>query len=70
MTHVNKTLVSLHALDKAKGFPEMRGKKQIPVAEDDGNYITVGLKPNRGSPGIRESWPKKFGKDKKDQVIK
>jgi hypothetical protein len=57
MTHVNKTLASLHALDKAKGFPEMQGKKQIPVTKDNGNYITVGLKPNslkpnRGNPGI------------------
>jgi hypothetical protein len=30
------------------------------IAECDGKYTTVGSKPNRGSPGIKDSsWPKK-----------
>ena len=30
------------------------------MAENDGKHATVGLKPNRGRPGIVESWPKKL----------
>ena len=57
MTHVKKTLTSLYALDKGKSYAEIRGKTRIPVAEDNGKYTTVGLKPNRGWTGITESWP-------------
>jgi hypothetical protein len=67
---VNKTLSSLHALDRAKVTAEVRGKKRIAVTEDDGKYTTVSLKPNRGSSGIRESWPKKLRQDDRDQIIK
>jgi hypothetical protein len=44
--------------------------KRIAVAEDDGKYTIVGLKANRGSKGIRESWPKTFSKDDKKEIIK
>ena len=51
-TYVNNTLSSLYALDQANAKTEVRGKKRIAVAEDDGKYTTVGLKANRGSKGI------------------
>jgi hypothetical protein len=70
MTHVRKTLTSLDALDKVKNKAESRGKRRIPVAEDDGKYTTVGLKPNRGSTGISESWPNKLRKVDKDTIKK
>ena len=59
MTHVKKTIASLYAFDKGKSSSEVRGKTRITVAEDNGKYTTVGLKPNRGSTGITECWPKK-----------
>jgi hypothetical protein len=46
----------------------VRGIKRIPVAEDDGKYTTVGLKPNRGSTGIIESWPKRLSEWNKSQI--
>ena len=55
MTHVQKTLTLLDALDKAKNKAETQGKTQIPVAEGDGKYTTVGLKPHQDSTGITES---------------
>ena len=70
MTHVLKTITSLYALDKGKSAPEKRGNTRIPVAEDDGQYTTVGLKPSRGHTGITESWPKKLDKDDQDAIIK
>ena len=70
MTHVKKTLTSLYALDKGKSYAEIRGKTRIPVAEDDGKYTTVGLKPNRGCKGITESWPNKLSGVDKDTIIK
>jgi hypothetical protein len=70
MTYVKDTVSSLFNLEQAKKNPEKRGKKRIPVAEDDGKHTTVGLKPNRGSKGIVDSWPANFaGKDKK-QIMK
>jgi hypothetical protein len=51
---VNTTLTSLYALDKAKATAETRGKTRIALAEDDGKYATIGLKPNRDCSGIRE----------------
>jgi hypothetical protein len=67
LSNVNKTLLSMSALDKAKGFSEKRGKKRITATEGkNSNYVTVGLKPNRGSHGILDSWPHKLSaKDKK-----
>ena len=70
MTHVKKTLTSLYALDKGKSSAEVRGKTRIPVAEDDGKYTMVGLKPNRGHTGITESWPKKLSRVDRDTIIK
>jgi hypothetical protein len=70
MTHVKKTLTSLYALDKGKSSAEVLGKTRIPVAEDDGKYTTVGLKPNRGRTGITESWPKKLSRVDRDTIIK
>jgi hypothetical protein len=60
MTHVKKSVASLYALDDAKRAAEVRGKTRITVAEDDGKYATVGLKPNRGSIGVSEIWPQKL----------
>ena len=68
--HVNKTLSSLYAMDKAKAAAEEQGKRRIAVAEDGGKYTTIGLKPYRGSSSIRESWPKKLRQDDRDQIIK
>ncbi|KAI2498078.1 hypothetical protein MHU86_16388 [Fragilaria crotonensis] len=51
LTHVHETLRSLYALDGSQKA-EVRGKARVTVAEDDGKYITVGLKPNRGRKGI------------------
>jgi hypothetical protein len=45
-------------------------EKRIAVAEDNRKYTTVGLKANRGSKGIQESWPKTFSKDDKKEIIK
>jgi hypothetical protein len=70
MTHVNKTLTCLHAVDKAKRSTETRGKARIPVAEDHGKYTTVGLKPNRGHAGITESWPSKLSDLEKYEIVK
>jgi hypothetical protein len=70
MTRVQDILTSLHALDKGKGAPEVRGKTRIAVAEDDGKYTTVGLKPNQSSTGITESWPKKLSQVDRDRIKK
>ncbi len=60
LTHVNKTIISLYALEDAQTKAEVRGKKRVTIAETDGRCTTVGLKPNRGTPDITESWPKKL----------
>jgi hypothetical protein len=50
LSNANKTLESMIALNKAKGFAEKCGKKQITATKGKNlNYVTVGLKPNRGS---------------------
>jgi hypothetical protein len=69
-THANSTLRSLFALEQAKQSAEKRGKVRVPVAEDNGKYTTVGLKPNRGQTGVRESWPKDFDAENKSQIMK
>jgi hypothetical protein len=48
MSHVHKTLSAVNRLDGAKTTSEKRGQTQIPCAENNGKYVTVGLKPNRG----------------------
>jgi hypothetical protein len=68
MTNVKKTIASLYALDRGKRSAEVRGKTRITVAEDDGKYATVGLKPNRGSSGITEFWPKSLSAKEKDAI--
>jgi hypothetical protein len=71
LSHVNKMIESLSALNKAKGFAKKCWEKQITVPEGNNlNYVTVGLKPNTGSPGILDSWPKKLSAENKDRVIK
>jgi hypothetical protein len=70
LTHVNKSLRSLYALDDSQTKAEVRGKTRVTVAEDDGKYITVGLKPNRGKKGISESWPKKLSDVDKKIICK
>ena len=53
LKNVNTTLLSMSALDKAKGFTKKCGNKRITATEGkNSNYVTVGLKPNRGSHGI------------------
>jgi hypothetical protein len=49
---VNVAMETLYALEDAQTKAEVRGMKRVPVAEDDGKYTTVGLKPNRGSTSI------------------
>jgi len=71
MSNVNKTLLSMSALNKAKGFAEKRGNKRITATEGkNSNYVTVGLKPNRGSHGILDSWPHKLSATDKKQILK
>jgi hypothetical protein len=60
MSHVHKTLSALKRLDDATATSKKRGQTQIPCAENDGKYVTVGLKPYRGKPGTLESWPNKL----------
>ena len=68
---VNTTLLSMRALDNAKGFTEKRGNKRITATEGiNSNYVTVGLKPNRGSHGILDSWPHKLSPKYKKQLLK
>jgi hypothetical protein len=63
-------LAALYALDKGKNSAETRGKTRIPVAEDNGKYITVGLKPGRGKPGILQSWPINLSNDDRNIIRK
>jgi hypothetical protein len=71
LSHVNKTLQSLHGLNDAKGFSKKRGKKRMTIPEgDNSNYATVGLKAYRGGTGILDSWPEKISENDKKQVIK
>ena len=62
--------MALYALDKGKSAAEVRGKSRITVAEDDGKYATVGLKPNRGSTGVTDFWPKKLAETERDTIRK
>jgi hypothetical protein len=59
-TMIPRHVASLYALDDATCAAEVRGKTRITVADDNGKYATVGLKPNRGSAGVSEIWPKKL----------
>jgi hypothetical protein len=70
MCHVKETLMALYALENTKSRAEVRGKKRIPVPEDDGKYTTVGLKPNRGSSGISDSWPKRLHESDRRKICK
>ena len=64
------TVQALYALENAQTKAEIRGKTRITVPEDDGKYTTVGLKPNRGGPGISESWPKRLSADDRKAIMK
>jgi hypothetical protein len=68
MTHVKETITSLYALERGKNSAEVRGKTRITVAEDDGRYTTVGLKPNRGSTGVSEIWPKNLSNAHRESI--
>jgi hypothetical protein len=71
LSHVEKTLQSLRAIDRSKRCAEKRGKRRVPVPESkQSNYVTVGLKANRGCAGILDSWPHKMEAIDKDRVIK
>jgi hypothetical protein len=70
LTNVNNTLAALYALEKGKKSAETRGKKRIPVAEDNRKYITIGLKPARGRAGILESWPTNLSNDEWNTITK
>jgi hypothetical protein len=59
---------ALYNLEDSQTKAEVRGMKRIPVAEDDGKYTTVGLRPNRGSTGITESWPKTLDEWSKSRI--
>jgi hypothetical protein len=67
LLNINKTLLSISALNKAMGFAKKCGNKQITATKGkNSNYVTVGLEPNRGSHGSLDSWPHKLSdKDKK-----
>ena len=41
----------------------------VPESENS-SYVTVGLKPNRGRPGILDSWPRTLSAKDKARVIK
>jgi hypothetical protein len=69
-TYVKRTLMALYALDKGKRVSEVRGKSRITVAEDNGKYATVGLKPRRGSTGVSEFWPEKLGDTDREVIRK
>ena len=61
LTHVNRTITSLYALeDAAQTMAEVRGKSRLTIVECERKNTTVGLKQNRGGPGITDSWPKKL----------
>jgi hypothetical protein len=68
VTRVNLTVKALYNLEDSQTKAEVRGMKRIPVAEDDGKYTTVGLRPNRGSTGITESWPKTLDEWSKSRI--
>jgi hypothetical protein len=71
LKNVNTTLLSMSALNKAKGFAKKRGNKQITATKGkNSSYVTVGLKPNRGSHGILDSWPHKLSARDKKQILK
>ena len=70
LTFVKETMKSLYALEATKGKAEVRGKSRIPVAECNGKYTTVGLKPNRGSKGITDSWPKQLSTLDRERIWK
>ena len=71
ISHVNKMLKSLCAVNNAKGFTEQRGKKRMTIPEGrNSNYCTAGLKAKRGGAGILDSWPEKLSKNDKKQIIK
>jgi hypothetical protein len=70
VAHVNDTLTALYALEDTQRTAEVRGKTRIPVPEDDGKYITVGLKPNRNSTGITDSWPKTLSSDHRRRICR
>jgi hypothetical protein len=70
LTRVERTLASLYALEGARLKAEVRGKARIPVAEDDGKYTTVGLKPSRSCKGIFESWPKNLRDEDRSSILK
>jgi hypothetical protein len=70
LSHVKKTITSLYALEDAQPKAEVRGKTRIPIAEDDGKYTTVGLKPNRGCKGVTECWPKKLKQSDRRKICK
>ena len=70
LTHVKKTQMLLYALEDAQPRAEVQGKTRIPVAEDDGRYTGVGLKPNRSSKGITQCWPKKLNENDRRRICK
>jgi hypothetical protein len=70
IARVNETLMALYALEDTQTVPQLRGKTRIPVPEDDGKYVTVGLKPNRNSTGITDSWPKTLSEHHRKRICR
>jgi hypothetical protein len=69
LTNASRTVTSLDALHDATARGEKMGKKRIPVAEENDKYFTVGLKPNRNSKGIDESWPKDVAEEDREEMV-
>jgi hypothetical protein len=56
-------------VNKAKNSAETRERARIPVTEGKGKFTTIGLKPNRGLTGIKESWPDKLSETNQCNVV-
>jgi hypothetical protein len=70
LTRVNKIITSCYALEDTQTKAEVQGMKKLKIAETDGRYTTVGSEPNRGSPGITDSWPKKLSISAQKSICK
>ena len=69
MTNVKQKIATLHALDyNVKNKPEVLGKTKIPVADNNGKYAMVDLKPNRSSIGVSKILPKKLNSVARDWI--
>jgi hypothetical protein len=71
LLNVNTILLSMSALNKAKGFAKKCGNKEITATKGKNlNNVMVGLKPKRGAHGILDSRPHKLSAKDKKQILK